>query len=205
MHKTVHLLLIRHAQTEENIRGAYLGCKTDVSISESGKEKSHNLSCKISGLLDNRFNLWSSPMRRCIETAGILFPNKSAVIIDEFMEMDFGEFEGLSYKELNGNPYYQRWIDSGGTIPFPNGEDRKGFVARTVIGLKKVLDMIECESEGTDDINGVIVAHGGTIMAIMSELTRKDYYDFHIGNLEGYQLKLELVDGEINNLSYNRI
>ena len=39
--------------------------------------------------------------------------------------MNFGSFEGKTYFDLNGNEDYQRWIDSGGTLPFPGGESRE--------------------------------------------------------------------------------
>lgn len=51
--------------------------------------------------------------------------------------MDFGAFEGHNYQELAGDPAYQRWIDSGGTLPFPEGESREEFIRRNVAGYEK--------------------------------------------------------------------
>lgn len=51
--------------------------------------------------------------------------------------MDFGAFEGHNYQELSGDPAYQRWIDSGGTLPFPEGESREEFIRRNVAGYEK--------------------------------------------------------------------
>ena len=53
--------------------------------------------------------------------------------------MDFGAFEGHNYQELSGDPAYQRWIDSGGTLPFPEGESREEFIRRNVAGYEKML------------------------------------------------------------------
>ena len=50
-------------------------------------------------------------------------------------ECDFGDFENKNYKELSGNPDYQAWIDSGGALPFPGGEDPEGFRNRCRGGL----------------------------------------------------------------------
>ncbi len=62
-----------------------------------------------------------SPMLRCRQTAEILFPQIPQIEIDPWREMDFGEFEGKNYAQLNGDPRYQAWIDSGGTLAFPGG------------------------------------------------------------------------------------
>ena len=62
--------------------------------------------------------VYASPMIRCTQTAGILFPGKKLNIIDELAECDFGEFENKNYQELDGNEHYQSWIDSGGLLPF---------------------------------------------------------------------------------------
>ncbi|MFR2606513.1 MAG: hypothetical protein ACLTAX_15870 [Waltera sp.] len=47
--------------------------------------------------------------------------------------------EGHNYQELSGDPAYQRWIDSGGTLPFPEGESREEFIRRNVAGYEKML------------------------------------------------------------------
>ena len=49
-------------------------------------------------------NIYISPLKRCVQTAEILFPGELVHIIDELAECDFGEFENKNYKELDGNP-----------------------------------------------------------------------------------------------------
>ena len=80
-----------------------------------------------------------SPMLRCRQTAEILFPQIPQIEIDPWREMDFGEFEGRNYAQLNGDPRYQAWIDSGGTLAFPGGESREAFIARCVDGMELVM------------------------------------------------------------------
>lgn len=41
-----------------------------------------------------------------------------------------------------------------------------------------------------DDTTVAYVVHGGTIMAVLSELCGGDYYDYHCGNGEGYLCSL---------------
>ena len=97
--------------------------------------------------------------------------------------MDFGEFEGKNYAQLNGDPRYQAWIDSGGTLAFPGGESREAFFARCVDGMELVMEQIRqqlayraCPKCRETEDNGMIqeplpvvaVVHGGTIMALLS-------------------------------------
>ena len=53
--------------------------------------------------------------------------------------MDFGEFEGKNYIELQKDPNYQAWIDSNGTLPFPGGESREAFIKRCEQGFYRML------------------------------------------------------------------
>ena len=70
-------------------------------------------------------------------------------------------------------------------MPFPNGEDRADFIDRSVAEFYEILSL----SGGRTP---VVICHGGNIMAIMSHLTGKDYFDFMIGNVGGHMLSLTL-------------
>ena len=97
----IRLYLIRHGQTPGNKLQRYIGT-TDEPLSTEGKEFLEKLTYPMPEAL------YVSPLCRCVETAGILFPGKSFHIIEELSECDFGEFENKNYKELSGNQDYQR-------------------------------------------------------------------------------------------------
>ena len=128
----IRLYLIRHGQTPGNKLQRYIGT-TDEPLSTEGKEFLEKLTYPMPEAL------YVSPLCRCVETAGILFPGKSFHIIEELSECDFGEFENKNYKELSGNQDYQRWIDSNGTLPFPGGESREAFKHRSLTGFQKAV------------------------------------------------------------------
>lgn len=132
----IRLTLIRHGTTLSNKEGRYLG-KTDEALSPEGIGRLEK-SVKDGSYPIVDF-LFSGPMKRCQETAQILYPGRVPMLIPEWTEMDFGAFEGHNYKELSGDPEYQRWIDSGGTLPFPGGESREIFICRSVAGYEKML------------------------------------------------------------------
>ena len=170
----MELIFIRHGRTPGNSEKRYIG-KTDESIlPESAAELRERAS---GGEYGHPEILFVSPMRRCIETAGIIYPDMEMHIIRNFRECDFGSFEGRNYLDLNGDPDYQNWIDSGGTIPFPGGESMAEMTDRVMKGFYEAMDI-------ADGLDAAFVVHGGTIMAVMSRIDGGDFYDYQIGNGE---------------------
>ena len=82
-----------------------------------------------------------SPMKRCIQTAACIFPDKTPVLCEKMRECDFGLFEMKRYEELKEIPAYQEWLESNGTIAFPEGEDPELFKQRCVEGFCECVEM----------------------------------------------------------------
>lgn len=88
---------------------------------------------------------------------------------------------------------------------FPEGESKENFSKRSLEGFERALGMCRCDKlpeSGCTPAYGkaileissaVFVVHGGTIMSIMEKyaVPKRNYYDFQIGNGEGYELVLE--------------
>ena len=171
----MEITLIRHGKTAGNLRGAYVG-RTDESLCEEGRD----------ALLQRRTAkadmIFSSPMKRCVETVGILYPGQHPVLVEKLRECDFGRFEGKTWQELSGDPEYQAWIDSGGMAPFPEGESHEAFEKRCCEGFSEVYR--QCREKGCQ--RAAIVAHGGTIMALLDAWSdpHRDYFDWQIKNGE---------------------
>ena len=171
-------ILIRHGLTPGNLERRYLGCRTDESLSSQG----------ITELAAKRYppvlRVFVSPMKRCSETAAILYPGVPVEVVEDFREYDFGDYENKTFAELNGRADYQMWIDSGGELPVPGGESRTAFAERCVHAFEELLNQNMPE-------DCAIVAHGGTIMAIMEKYARPagDYFDFQVRNGDGYILR----------------
>lgn len=169
------LLLIRHGYTAGNLEKRYIG-KTDEPLCTEG----------IAQLSAMRYpaceKLICSPMLRCLQTASILFPNQKYCICDDFRECEFGDFEGKNYNELQSDPRYQQWIDSSGTLPFPNGESPDDFRRRCIAAFAKIMQ--QCE----DYASAALIVHGGTIMSILScyAVPRRSYFDWQTENGHGW-------------------
>lgn len=188
----VEIVFIRHGRTPANKEHRYLG-KTDESLSLEGIEALRQEKAeKIYPEIDY---LFASPMKRCIETADILYPGKVPILVPQWKEMDFGLFEGKNYQELNGDKQYQAWIDSGGTLPFPQGESRPCFLQRCSQGMYELVDRYRELFTGGVKIGCVV--HGGTIMALLSTFYGGEYFDYQVKNGRGYCCMLSLQNGRI--------
>ena len=124
------IIFIRHAKTKGNLEKRYIGV-TEEPLCEAGISDLKSISypdCDV---------VISSPMKRCIQTAEIIYTNKKIVVGENLKECDFGDFEGKNYLELSANPDYQRWIDSGGTMAFSNGENPSDFKKRCIAEFEK--------------------------------------------------------------------
>ena len=170
-------ILIRHGMTRGNQEKRYVGCRTDEPLCPEG------IAMLKQAVYPDVEQVYISPLRRCRETAAILYPNVKTETVPDFRECDFGEFEYRNYAELNGRADYQAWINSGGELPFPGGESRAAFSGRSLAAFRALVP-------AGDGENCALIVHGGTIMAIMEAMARPRgyYYDFQVGNGGGYIL-----------------
>lgn len=175
----MQVCLIRHGKTAGNLEHRYVG-STDEDLTAGAAEE----------LKENRDRypapdcVFSSPLKRCVRTAELLFPGMQAEILPGLRECDFGEFEYKNYQELQGNADYQAWIDSNGTLPFPGGESREEFIRRCTAAFEegcRRAEQMGCRFPA-------FVVHGGTIMAVLDRFSEpyRDYFDWQVKNGEGY-------------------
>ena len=187
------LILIRHGKTAGNLLGRYIGSRTDEPLCDEGREE-------LAGKqLPEVERLYVSPMKRCVETAELLWPEfdrKNIQKVTDLRECDFGDFENKNYKELSGNGDYQAWIDSNGTLPFPNGESMDAFKSRCLEAFARIVEEVSgaeqewIASGKTGIFRAGIVVHGGTIMAILEQYgyPKAAYFDYQVKNGCGYRL-----------------
>ena len=198
---------IRHGATAGNLEKRYIGKKTDESLCEIGAAKILENAAK--GKYPGADFVFSSPMKRCLETCNLIYdseknPKEKPIIIEDFCETDFGDFEGKNFSELKDNPEYKKWIESGGEMPFPNGEGRAEAAARALKGFSKMLEILGSDIErrknqknAEESFRVAAVVHGGTVMAVLSKLTGKNYYDFQLENGGAVSFRLKFSGGKM--------
>lgn len=169
------IVFIRHGKTLGNLDKKYIG-STDEPLCEEGIAELSAVNYPTAA------RVVTSPMLRCMQTAELIYPTQKHIVYDDLRECDFGDFEGKNYSELCDNPAYQKWLDSGGKIAFPNGEARKTFSERSCNAFEKaVRDNANCGSMA-------FVVHGGTIMSVLEKyaVPKRDFYDYQVKNGGGY-------------------
>ncbi|MGN0107461.1 MAG: histidine phosphatase family protein [Hominilimicola sp.] len=176
------IILIRHGMTEGNYKKRYIGT-TDEDLRDT--------KC-LEGEYPDCDRVVASPMKRCVQTARFIYPDKQIKICEKLRECDFGDFENKSYEDLKDNADYQKWLNSGGKLPFPNGEAHEDFAWRCVEGF--------FEMTGGRTADTAFVIHGGSIMAIMQRLFGGGFYDYQVKNGCGFEFEIER-EGTVNDYS----
>ena len=188
------IVFIRHLKTPGNEKRQYIG-RTDEDLSEQAVEVFRQRQEKsISDLYPLVQYIISSPLKRCIQTAGLIYPGQEISVEPMLRECDFGEYEQKTYEDLKNEPEYIRWMESGGMTAFPGGEEQTSFRRRCVDGVKRwIARLLE---DGAD--SAAFVVHGGTIMAVLSELAedKHEFYHWQVENGGGYVAEVTVEDWE---------
>ena len=159
--KGYRIAFIRHGITEANEDGRYIGT-TDLPLSSAGAQELFDKLEKLD--YPNPQKVYISPLKRCKQTASIIYPNCYTVELPELREMDFGKFENKKAEELMDTPEYKQYIKGGLDNPPPGGESARDMVNRCYEAIKIIIsDMMY---EGLT--SAAVVTHGGIIMNMLS-------------------------------------
>ena len=171
--------LIRHGETSLQKERRYQGA-TDAPLSDSGRKKlrpADNCPAQV----------FVSPLRRARETAAILFPQAEQIVVPDLREMNFGAFEGRSYREMENDPDYRAWVDGMCLGECPGGESKRIFCNRVC----KAFSALVAQAEANKKPRLTIVAHGGTQMAVLERYAHeeKPYWEWQLPSGQGYLLE----------------
>ncbi len=159
--KSYNIHFIRHGEIAETKGGAYIGV-TDVSLSERGREELKNY--------DKSYRypyatvVFTSPLKRCIETCEIIYPDITPITVDELSEINFGLWEGKTADELKNDETFQKWLSGDNSVKPPQGESSADFTRRVCLMFQKIVDGLI----STGHTEAVIVTHGGVIMTLLA-------------------------------------
>lgn len=166
--------LIRHGQTQGNLERRYIG-STDQPLCGQGREALAGKRLPAVGAV------YVSPLRRCRETAALLYPDMPQQIVEDLRECDFGAFENHTYEELKDDPAYRAWLDTAGLSAPPGGEGRADMARRTAAAFRDI-----AARHGPEDSIALVV-HGGTIMALLEALEdSRQFYRWQVPNGGGF-------------------
>lgn len=162
------LYLIRHGQTDTNIYGGFNGSSSDQELNETGREMAAAL---VDGFANIHFDaIYSSPLKRACQTAeGVRGHRDMEIVTDpDLSEIDFGEWEGMTYKQGLAHSPDAMWMWHHDIVHFraPGACEDVHFVAtRMFRALRRIL----CAHRGQ---TVAIVSHGFAIRVMFARLLR---------------------------------
>lgn len=171
------LVIVRHGETAGNSSIRYYG-RTDVALSDLGRRQMAATRAALAQRFGRRLDaarfdpIFASPLSRACESS-IIITAVPAILIDEFVEIDFGSFEGLTADEIRERypEDFAEWtlhrLDPD--YAYPQGESRAAFLERIHRGVARMLNLID-QAHGDCGGNAIVVAHRGVIRAIAQRL-----------------------------------
>ena len=166
----MNLFLIRHGETTWNKEGRIQGT-SDIELSEAGIEQARRLALSLK---DSDIGaIHASPLKRAYKTAEIInsFHGGTIEVHPELMEMDQGDFEGLSFKKLMAREkeFLHRWVADPASVRMPAGESLADLQTRAWQPIEKII---------AGGQNALVVAHNFTIAAILCRLRKISLSEF---------------------------
>ena len=148
--------LIRHGEPLEAETSQRCYGSLDTGLSEKGRAQ---MRCVAEYLKDESISaIYTSPLSRALESARLIAPAPACPIeaLEDLREIDFGDFEGLSYDEIASRfpDLYKQWMEAPTDIRFPHGECFSQMHTRVLEAFRKI-------HREREDQPVAIVSHGG--------------------------------------------
>jgi broad specificity phosphatase PhoE len=136
------LILVRHGATALTAQGRYSG-RGDPPLTDEGEAQAMAAGGRVAGLSRDVTAVVTSPLRRCVRTAELIAAEAGAVpvtVVDDLIECDFGEWEGLTFAEVQARwpREMQAWLGSTSVAP-PGGESFQAVAQRTRAAVSTVV------------------------------------------------------------------
>ncbi len=150
--------LLRHG--EPTVFGRIIGRLPGVGLSARGRAE---IAAVAARLAEEKIEaLYASPLQRTQETAAILSELLGLPVgcRDDVIELDFGEWTGLTADEIRKDPRWQVWSNCRSIAVIPGGESWRQVQDRVVGAL---FDLRQVHPDGSV----VIVSHGDVIRAAL--------------------------------------
>ena len=137
------LILVRHGETALTRSGRYSG-RGDVPLADEGEAQAMAAGGRVAGLSRDVTAVVSSPLRRCTRTAELIAAEVGGVpvtVVPDLIECDFGDWEGLTFAEVQERwpDEMTAWLASTSVAP-PGGESFQAVAKRVRGALRTVVE-----------------------------------------------------------------
>ena len=182
--------LIRHGQPDEEARQRCYG-SLDVGLSDIGRSQMAQVAEHLRA--ESIAAIYTSPGSRAVDSARILatVANCPVEITADFREIDFGDFEGLTYDEIAGRypDLYRQWMAKPTEVQFPKGECFEQMRSRVLRSFHTILNQWNGQTVA-------MVSHGGVNRTLLAwALRMPDDAIFRLAQDHAAMNLIELVDG----------
>ena len=170
------IYIVRHGQTEWNSLMRLQG-RSDNPLNDDGIAQARNASYRLKDIPFS--TVFSSPLRRAIQTAEILAPNAKPVIDDRLIEMDAGPYEGMDLQKPRPEviAFFSDFVHN----PVPEGMETLESV------VKRAGEFLEDNCRTEEDV--LVSTHAIAMKGILEYLTPEShgsYWKKFIGNCAVY-------------------
>jgi broad specificity phosphatase PhoE len=152
--------LLRHGESEANVRGILAGPDNSVNLTEKGIKDSRLVSKHLQKI--EFTHIYSSPITRCLQTIEPLLNSKPNIPLlkePRVAEMDYGDWNGKELKSLSKKREWQSIQKQPSKFKFPEGESFNQ--------LRKRIQSFLLEIEKVEGPL-LIVSHGDVIKMILT-------------------------------------
>ncbi len=156
------LYLLRHAQSEANLRGILAGPDNSVNLSNKGRKQSLKVSKYLQEIAFQQ--IYCSPISRCFQTIQPLVrarPDIALLHEEKIQEMNYGQWNGKDLKTLSKKRDWQRIQSTPSKFTFPDGESFNQLRRRVTLFLSQV---------ERKDGPILVVSHGDVIKMILASV-----------------------------------
>ncbi|AKP32325.1 adenosylcobalamin/alpha-ribazole phosphatase [Yersinia aleksiciae] len=195
----MRLFLVRHGQTEANLRGVFCGL-TDLLLTPQGVEQAGQVAAWLAEV--DFTHAVSSQLLRARHTADIVLAGQeiNATIDAQLNEMNFGDWEMRHHRDLQREDpaAWAAWVADWQQASPTGGESFPQFLAR-IEGAVEQLKSVQ-----NNDNNRLLVAHQGVLSLMLARLlTMPAAAMWHFHFEQGAYSVLEIHDGFITLRAFN--
>lgn len=195
----MRLFLVRHGQTEANLRGVFCGM-TDLPLTSPGVEQAGQVAAWLADV--DFTHAVSSQLLRARHTADIVLAGQdiNATIDEQLNEMNFGDWEMRHHHDLQREDpdAWAAWVADWQQASPTAGESFPQFLAR-IEGAVEQLKSVQ-----NNDNNRLLVAHQGVLSLMLARLLAMPaaaMWHFHFE--QGAYSVLEIHDGFVTLRAFN--
>ena len=154
------MAIVRHGQSQGNVKNVWQGARSDVPLTELGKKQAQATAEYVAATMKDVKKVFCSPLKRAHQTASIIATELGVEveIMLGLIEIDWGDLEGLTTEQIAEQ--YPDVIRLWGThlsSPIPGGDTATDVATRVYATLHAIATM------HADGGQVVVVSHQGAI------------------------------------------